>query len=185
MTERDLNYVQDSAELFYELYEIHLKRLPDPLPGSVVGQPREKADADAATAKPGHLRALTAVIATSAQRAESAGHERPGLVSLFVISAAFGPCAKICPIVLACWLVSVIGSIAYDLSVLLRCAHVWTGGVAPIAGDRGLPSEPAEDHRQDRAGRIVAGMRPTIRAEPSSRAVVIPCERASVRRSRR
>jgi hypothetical protein len=31
VTERDLNYVQDSAELFYELYEIHLKRLPDPL----------------------------------------------------------------------------------------------------------------------------------------------------------
>ena len=37
MTERDLNYVEDSAELFYERdgerYEIHLKRLPDRLPG--------------------------------------------------------------------------------------------------------------------------------------------------------
>ena len=37
VTERDLNYVEDSAELFYERdgerYEIHLKRLPDPLPG--------------------------------------------------------------------------------------------------------------------------------------------------------
>ena len=36
-TERDLNYVEDSAELFYERdgerYEIHLKRLPDSLPG--------------------------------------------------------------------------------------------------------------------------------------------------------
>jgi hypothetical protein len=37
VTERDLNYVEDSPELFYERagerYEIHLKRLPDPLPG--------------------------------------------------------------------------------------------------------------------------------------------------------
>jgi hypothetical protein len=37
VTEQDLNYVEDSAELFYERvgerYEIHLKRLPDPLPG--------------------------------------------------------------------------------------------------------------------------------------------------------
>jgi len=37
VTERDLNYVEDSAELFYERggerYEIHLKRLPDSLPG--------------------------------------------------------------------------------------------------------------------------------------------------------
>ena len=37
VTERDLNYVEGSAELFYERdgerYEIHLKRLPDPLPG--------------------------------------------------------------------------------------------------------------------------------------------------------
>ena len=37
VTERDLNYVEDSAELLYvrdgERYEIHLKRLPDPLPG--------------------------------------------------------------------------------------------------------------------------------------------------------
>ena len=37
VTERDLNYVEDSAELFYERdgerYEVHLKRLPDPLPG--------------------------------------------------------------------------------------------------------------------------------------------------------
>jgi hypothetical protein len=37
VTERDLNYVEDSAELFYERdgerYEIYLKRLPDPLPG--------------------------------------------------------------------------------------------------------------------------------------------------------
>jgi len=37
VTERDLNYVADSAELFYvrdgERYEIHLKRLPDPLRG--------------------------------------------------------------------------------------------------------------------------------------------------------
>ena len=37
VTERDLNYVEDSAELFYERngerYEIHLKRLPNPLPG--------------------------------------------------------------------------------------------------------------------------------------------------------
>lgn len=36
VTERDLNYVEDSAELFYERdgerYEIHLKRLPDLLP---------------------------------------------------------------------------------------------------------------------------------------------------------
>ena len=36
VTERDLNYVEDSAELFYERdgerYEIHLKRLPDRLP---------------------------------------------------------------------------------------------------------------------------------------------------------
>ena len=35
VTERDLNYVEDSAELFYvrdgERYEIHLKRLPDAL----------------------------------------------------------------------------------------------------------------------------------------------------------
>ena len=35
VTERDLNYVEDSAELFYERdgerYEIHLKRRPDPL----------------------------------------------------------------------------------------------------------------------------------------------------------
>src|SRR5215813_9939296 len=34
VTERDLNYIEDSAELFYERdgkrYEIHLKRLPDP-----------------------------------------------------------------------------------------------------------------------------------------------------------
>ena len=39
-TERDLNYVEDSAELFYERdgerYEIHLKRLPDPRPGGAV-----------------------------------------------------------------------------------------------------------------------------------------------------
>jgi hypothetical protein len=37
VTERDLNYIEDSAELFYERegarYEVHLKRLPDPLPG--------------------------------------------------------------------------------------------------------------------------------------------------------
>jgi predicted SnoaL-like aldol condensation-catalyzing enzyme len=37
VTERDLNYVEDSAELFYERdgerYEVHLKRLPDRLPG--------------------------------------------------------------------------------------------------------------------------------------------------------
>ena len=37
VTERDLNYVEDSAELLYtrngERYEIHLKRLPDPLHG--------------------------------------------------------------------------------------------------------------------------------------------------------
>ena len=37
VTERDLNYVEDSAELFYERdgkrYEIHLKRLPDQLRG--------------------------------------------------------------------------------------------------------------------------------------------------------
>ena len=37
VTERDLNYVEDSAELFCERdgerYEIHLKRLPDRLPG--------------------------------------------------------------------------------------------------------------------------------------------------------
>jgi hypothetical protein len=37
VTERDLNYLEDSAELFYERdgerYEIHLKRLPDPLRG--------------------------------------------------------------------------------------------------------------------------------------------------------
>jgi hypothetical protein len=37
VTERDLNYVDDSADLFYERdgerYEVHLKRLPDPLPG--------------------------------------------------------------------------------------------------------------------------------------------------------
>jgi hypothetical protein len=36
VTERDLNYVEDSAELFYERdgerYEIHLKRLPNLLP---------------------------------------------------------------------------------------------------------------------------------------------------------
>ena len=37
VTERDLNYVDDCAELFYErdgeLYEIRLKRLPDLLRG--------------------------------------------------------------------------------------------------------------------------------------------------------
>jgi hypothetical protein len=37
VTERDLNYIEDSAELFYERdgerYEIRLKRLPDPLHG--------------------------------------------------------------------------------------------------------------------------------------------------------
>ena len=37
VTERDLNYVGDSAELFYERdgerYQVHLKRLPDRLPG--------------------------------------------------------------------------------------------------------------------------------------------------------
>ena len=37
VTERNLNYAEDSAELFYERdgerYAIHLKRLPDPLPG--------------------------------------------------------------------------------------------------------------------------------------------------------
>ena len=37
VTERDLNYVEDSAELFYERtgerYEVHLKRLPHPLHG--------------------------------------------------------------------------------------------------------------------------------------------------------
>jgi hypothetical protein len=42
VTERDLNYVEDSAELFYERdgerYEIHLKRLPDPLPRRWVGR---------------------------------------------------------------------------------------------------------------------------------------------------
>ena len=36
VTERDLNYVEDSTELFYERvgqrYEIYLKRLTDPLP---------------------------------------------------------------------------------------------------------------------------------------------------------
>jgi len=36
VTERDFNYVEDSAELFYERdgerYVIHVKRLPDPLP---------------------------------------------------------------------------------------------------------------------------------------------------------
>ncbi len=36
VTERDLNYAEDSAELFYERdgerYQIHLKRLPDQLP---------------------------------------------------------------------------------------------------------------------------------------------------------
>jgi hypothetical protein len=37
VTERDLNYVDDSAELFYERdgerYEVRLKRLPGLLPG--------------------------------------------------------------------------------------------------------------------------------------------------------
>lgn len=37
VTERDLNYVEDSGELFYERdgerYEVHLKRLPDRRPG--------------------------------------------------------------------------------------------------------------------------------------------------------
>jgi hypothetical protein len=37
VTERDLNYVEDSAELFYERdgerYQVRLKRLPNPLPG--------------------------------------------------------------------------------------------------------------------------------------------------------
>jgi hypothetical protein len=37
VTERNLNYAEDSAELFYERdgerYAIHLKRQPDPLPG--------------------------------------------------------------------------------------------------------------------------------------------------------
>jgi len=37
VTERDLSYVEDSAELFYERdgehYEIYLKKLPDGLPG--------------------------------------------------------------------------------------------------------------------------------------------------------
>jgi hypothetical protein len=37
VTDRDLNYVEDSAELFYERdderYEIHLKRLAGPLLG--------------------------------------------------------------------------------------------------------------------------------------------------------
>jgi hypothetical protein len=46
VTERDLNYVEDSAELFYERagerYEIYPKRLPDPLPGQPRGPaPRE------------------------------------------------------------------------------------------------------------------------------------------------
>ena len=76
MTERDLNYVEDSAELFYERKgercQIHLKRLRIRYPISAVRQPRERADADAAHAEPDHLRALTAVSDTSAQRAESA-----------------------------------------------------------------------------------------------------------------
>jgi hypothetical protein len=75
VTERDLNYVEDSAELFYERdserYEIYPKRLPDPLPGvrrgplPRQGRRRRRAELD-------HLRTLTAVIDTSAQRAESA-----------------------------------------------------------------------------------------------------------------
>jgi len=40
VTERDLNYVEDSAELFYERngerYEVHLKRLPNPLHGGAM-----------------------------------------------------------------------------------------------------------------------------------------------------
>ena len=75
MTERDLNYVEDSAELFYERNgercEITSRGCRIRYPGSAVGQPRERA-ADAAYAEPDHLRALTAVIDTSAQRAESA-----------------------------------------------------------------------------------------------------------------
>jgi len=76
VTERDLNYVEDGAGLFYkrdgERYEIYLKRPPDRYLGSAVGQSRERADADAARAELDHLRTLTAVIDTSAQRAESA-----------------------------------------------------------------------------------------------------------------
>jgi hypothetical protein len=76
VTERDLNYIEDSAELFYERKgercQIHLKRLRIRYPISAVRQPRERADADAAHAEPDHLRALTAVSDTSAQRAESA-----------------------------------------------------------------------------------------------------------------
>ena len=75
MTERDLNYVEDSAELFYERNgercEITSRGCRIRYPDSAVGQPRERA-ADAAHAEPDHLRALTAVIDTSAQRAESA-----------------------------------------------------------------------------------------------------------------
>jgi len=61
-------------------------------PGSAVGQPREKADGDAAHAEPDHLRALTAVIHTSAQRAESAlcplyaGYRRQRTEQAFTLS---------------------------------------------------------------------------------------------------
>jgi len=50
-------------------------------PGSAVGQPRERADADAARAELDHMLTLTAVIDTSAQRAESAIRAAPGLES--------------------------------------------------------------------------------------------------------
>ena len=47
MTERDLNYVEDSAELFYERNgercEITSRGCRIRYPGSAVGQPREKA----------------------------------------------------------------------------------------------------------------------------------------------
>jgi hypothetical protein len=47
------------------------KRLPDRYLGGAVAQPCERADADAARAGLDHLRTLTAVIDTSAQRADS------------------------------------------------------------------------------------------------------------------
>jgi hypothetical protein len=74
VTERDLNYGDDSAELFYERTASATRSASRGCriryPGSAVVQPRERADTDAAGAELDHLRTLTAVIDTSAQRAD-------------------------------------------------------------------------------------------------------------------
>jgi len=76
VTERDLNYVEDSAE---PVLRAARRAPPESTPrrcrirylGSAAGQSRERADADP-HAEPDHLRTLTAVTDASAQRAESA-----------------------------------------------------------------------------------------------------------------